>query len=358
MFTGAERRSVHPRESPDAIRRLGTLLSADLLAASPVVCAAVTLLVLLLIIAACGSGGKQFDAKIALRYATHEGRTVLLEVAPFEIGANHMRITVLDSIEEPVATANATVRLSRLESNGLVAEATPHPVGQNRLETDVRLDDTGWWQTEVVLSEKESASFYFRLDPRAKPPLEIAPPDYQSDANAEGVYQHALANYKSLNTLKWREELTSGLLAPTGIGAWVVTDGEAQRPDRAHYHVLSPGSSDYDTYRVGSTTCSQDRGRSWQCSSASSSDVLNLDYLRPTAFKLGREDVVDGENAQVVLFYNPGQQAWYSWWVGSETGYLRRQMMVAPGHYMLTEFFDQNVPFAIEIPSEAQVPGG
>jgi hypothetical protein len=80
--------------------------------------------------------------------------------------------------------------------------------------------------------------------------------------------------------------------------------------------------------------------------------------LRSTAFKLGRQEVVDGEIAQVVLFYNPSQQAWYAWWVGSETGYIRRQMMVAPGHYMLTEFFDQNAPLVIEIPADAQSPGG
>src|SRR6266496_1019252 len=246
-------------------------------------------IVILILIAACGSGGNEFEATIALRYATQQGRTVLLEVAPLEVGANRLRITVLDNKEQPVTTAGARVRLSRLESSGLVQEETTHPVDQDRLEADLSLDDTGWWQTDVVLSEKESASFYFRLDPRAKPPLEVAPPDYTSDANAEGVYQRTLESYKSLNTLKWREELTSGLLAPTGIGVWVVTDAEAQRPDRVHYHVLSPGSSEYDTYRVGATTCSLDRGRPWQCSSASSSNVLNLDYLRPTAFTLGRE---------------------------------------------------------------------
>ena len=315
-------------------------------------------IVILILIAACGSGGNEFEATIALRYATQQGRTVLLEVAPLEVGANHLRITVLDNKEQPVTTESARVRLSRLESNGLVQEETTHPVDQDRLEADLSLDDTGWWQVDVVLSEKESASFYFRLDPRARPPLETAPPDYQSDPRAEAVYQRALQTYQSLNSLKWREELTSGLLAPTGIGVWVVTDAQAQRPDRVHYHVLSPGSSEYDTYRVGDTSCSQDHGKSWQCSSGSSSDPLNLNYLRPTAFKLGRQDVVDGENAQVVLFYNPSQQAWYTWWVGSETGYVRRQMMVAPGHYMLTEFFDQNAPLVIQIPAEAQAPGG
>src|SRR5207245_3610477 len=85
--------------------------------------------------------------------------------------------------------------------------------------------------------------------------------------------------------------------------------------------VLSPGSSEYDTYRVGKTSCSRDRSQSWQCNSTSSSDPLNVNYLRSTAFKLGRQEVVDGEKTQVVLFYNPGQQAWYAWWVGSETGY-------------------------------------
>ena len=75
MLTGAERGSVHPRKSPDAIRRLVTLLSADLLAASSVVRAVVTLVVSLLLIAACGSGGQEFEAKIALRYATQEGRS-------------------------------------------------------------------------------------------------------------------------------------------------------------------------------------------------------------------------------------------------------------------------------------------
>ena len=172
------------------------------------------------------------------------------------------------------------------------------------------------------------------------------------------MYQRAVDTYNSLTTLKWREELTSGLLAPTGIGVWIVTDGEAQRPDRVHYHVLSPGKSEYDTYRVGDSSCSQDRGQSWHCNSTSSSDPLNLNYLRSTAFKLGRQEVVGGENTQVVLFYNPAQQAWYAWWVGSETGYVRRQMMVAPGHYMLTGFFDHNSPLVIQIPADAQVPGG
>src|SRR2546425_10656106 len=113
-------------------------------------------IVILILIAACGSGGNEFEATIALRYATQQGRTVLLEVAPLEVGANRLRITVLDNKEQPVTMESARVLLSRLESNGLVQEETTHPVDQGRLEADLSLDATGWWQTDVVLSEKES----------------------------------------------------------------------------------------------------------------------------------------------------------------------------------------------------------
>ena len=61
--------------------------------------------------------------------------------------------------------------------------------------------------------------------------------------------------------------------------------------------------------------------------------------------------MVDGESSQVLLFYNPSQRAWFGWWIGQETGYLRRQVMVAPGHLMLTHYVGQDTPLSIELPS-------
>jgi hypothetical protein len=63
-----------------------------------------------------------------------------------------------------------------------------------------------------------------------------------------------------------------------------------------------------------------------------------------TALKKGREEPVDGEMTQIALFYNPGQSAWYAWWIGEQTFYLRRQAMVAQGHFMLDRYSDFDVP--------------
>src|SRR6266571_8415741 len=80
-------------------------------------------LVVLILMAACGSGGNEFEAKIALRYATQEDHTVLLEVAPLQVGANRLRITEFGGSGQALPSPkNATVKLSRLESNGLVQE--------------------------------------------------------------------------------------------------------------------------------------------------------------------------------------------------------------------------------------------
>ncbi len=74
-------------------------------------------------------------------------------------------------------------------------------------------------------------------------------------------------------------------------------------------------------------------------------------------FQFGRHELVDGEMTQVVLFYNPSQPAWYCWWIGVDSGQLRRQAMVAAGHFMLTHYFDHNRPLAIQLPPQAATGG-
>jgi len=306
------------------------------------------------------SDGSETQPGVAFRYQTDEGRFVLLEIVPFEVGNNRFKITVFDSNEEPTAIDEATIRLSRLEGDGAATELTATRSGSALyLEAESQMDDTGWWQFEAVLPRGQSATFYARLDDPSGAPLQVASPDYESDPEAEALFRQALANYQGLSSVKSREELTSGLLEPTGYGVWIVTKAEVQAPDRLHYEVISPGSSHYQVYRVGEMSCNQDAGeREWQCNTRDSSRALELDYLKPTAFKLGLSEQIGGEMTRVLLFYNPSQPAWYAWWVGEETGYLHRQAMVAPGHFMLTTFFDHNEPVAIEIPPDALTSGG
>lgn len=293
-----------------------------------------------------------FTAQVALRYQTAADRSVLLEIAPFQPGANTFRVTVLDATRRPVGAGAIRLRFSRLEQEGEPREVAATPVPERRsFVAETPLTETGWWQIDVDVDGAPAVSFYQRLDDPARAPLAFAPPDYASDPDAEALFRQALRRYEGLASVRWREELTSGLLAPTGIGASVVTTGEAEAPDRLHIHARSPGFSDYELYRIGGRSCTTATGRPWQCVGGEPERAFDLDYQRAaTAFRFGRREVVDGELSRVLLFYNPTQPAWYAWWVGEETGYLRRQAMVAAGHFMLTRYFDHNEPIGIAMP--------
>ncbi|MBI2913737.1 MAG: CopD family protein [Chloroflexi bacterium] len=303
-----------------------------------------------------------FEAAVGFRYQASDGRLVLLEIEPFEVGANTFHVTVMTEDEEIVEADSVELRFSRLEQEGAVSEVAMRPGegGRPSYLGEFALEETGWWAIEAVVDNQASASFYLRLDNPSLAPLEFAPPDYESDPKAEELFRQALERYESLSALKWREELTSGLLDPTGIGAWVITTGQAEAPDKIHYRVLSPGASDYQLVRAADRSCFQDKGEAWECRESGATESFDLDYMEnSTAFRLGRKEMVDGEMTQVLLFNNPSQAgAWYAWWVGEETGYLRRQAMVAPGHFMLTRFFEHNQPVSIELPAAAASLGG
>jgi hypothetical protein len=42
--------------------------------------------------------------------------------------------------------------------------------------------------------------------------------------------------------------------------------------------------------------------------------------------------------------------AWYVWWVGTETGLVRRDAMISRSHYMASFFSEFDTPFTIDVP--------
>ena len=52
----------------------------------------------------------------------------------------------------------------------------------------------------------------------------------------------------------------------------------------------------------------------------------------------------------MLTFYVPRDRAWYCWWIDAADGLVRREVMVAPSHYMVTTYDQQNVPAAIDLP--------
>lgn len=125
-----------------------------------------------------------------------------------------------------------------------------------------------------------------------------------------------------------------------------------------HLKTINPGRSSFELYRIGQVSCMREGGQSWRCQNelAESLSAFDLSYLESaTAFRLGRREMLNGEMNQVLLFNNPSQaNAWLAWWVGEETGYIHRQVMVAPGHLMITNYLDHNLPLGLTLPAEAR----
>ncbi len=301
------------------------------------------------------STSSAFNASIALRYQATDGRFVELEIDPFQIGQNDVRVATTAEDGTPTRAESASLQFSRLDQVPSGDQVTTSQSADGAFLATYNFTETGWWAIQVTLDGGATATFYLRLDNPSHAPLDFNPPDYTSDPAAEQVFGNALAQYRGLTELKWREELTSGLLSPTRSSVWVVTDGAGEAPGSISWHVVSPGHSDYQTDWVGDESCTQDSGATtWKCQTGQTIQPFHLDYMDPsTAFQFGRKEVVDGEMTQVVLFYNPSQPAWYAWWIGIDSGQIRRQAMVAPGHFMLTHYFDQNVPIGITIPAAA-----
>jgi hypothetical protein len=289
-----------------------------------------------------------FAPKLALVRQARTGLLISLQINPFEVGQNDFRVALLDPLGRPLKLDSAQLRLSRLESADFVSESDVAGSAQSH-QGAFQFPEAGWWQVDVTANSDSTTTFYVKLDQPSGAPSKFSPPDYVADPGAQGIFQAALARYQALTGLRWREELTSGERGPSGHGVWFITNIAANLQG-FHATTLSPEQGSSELYSGATRQCFRHGRDGWQCSEGPApTGAFDLSYLRnATGFKLGRREVIDGEMTQVIFFYNPSQSAWYAWWVGEKTHYVRRQAMVANGHFMLDHFSDHDVAVSIQ----------
>jgi len=296
---------------------------------------------------AAGYGGRG----LILRYRTAGGQFVRLAVEPFQLGPNTFRVRLVD-----VTAARATADRLRLGFYRLEDTAPPDWVdigpraddGEWRITRSLNLP--GWWVVAVSVDEAEPVPFVLRLDQPSRAPLAFAEPDYPSDPQAEALFRRALQNHRGLRAVRWEEQLTSGLAYPSETGAWVHVTGQAEAPDRFSLRVHNPDRQSYEVIQAGTVRCSRNQEEDWLCSETEPRSALDFRGLTSASgFRLGRQEPVEGELTQVVTFYEPVEKSWYAWWVGLDTGYLRRMAMVGPGHFMVTRYFDHNTALGLTL---------
>lgn len=288
----------------------------------------------------------------------------ILSISPAEVGENSFSVRVTQTNDTPVPDTDLQkVRLTFENlTNGAIQpniDLTPDGSG-NWVVKGTQLSISDWWRITVTIRragvEDINALFYIIMpDPNLHGFNAV--PSVSSSSEAQALFERGLTNMTSLHRAAYLQQLTSG----TGTvveSTLEVNDGSdgstpASRVTTSTATVIVIG----DQRWLGQT------GSGWQ-QTASNPPVppseWGSDFEGAEQFHLGITEEVNGEQAQIVMFFVPGTNlapAWYAWWVGVDTGHILRQAMVSRVHYMAEDYGNFNGPVTIEPPvNEAGTP--
>ena len=274
-------------------------------------------------------------------------------IDPVHDGPNQIEAWLTDSQERPVAgVTNVVAQFTMLEraidlpDQQLRTNAFGHFTG-----SDVPLTVQGWWDLKLIFmlgsGSTANAEFFFMVPD----PLLVGGLHHRAiDSTASNIYQQAIAKIETLDSMRTEQTLSDG------VGNSVNTENEYEAPNMFAYQTSSNASS----VAIGKTQWYRQGNEPW--TKDQRADVFQFPhtvttyYTGATEFTLGRTQVVDGEECQIITFSvpaGPGQgAAWYAWWVGTQTHLLRREAMVADHHYMINHNIDFNSSsIAITAPS-------
>jgi copper transport protein len=303
---------------------------------------------------------------------------VHLTVDPAGQGDNVLtvRLTMADGSPSDGTDTRVTVTPESLshgtKGTGIVLPETSAPATFASESMDLSLD--GWWRLTVRINragqQGTTAAFYLLLpDPNVHG--FDAPPEPTNDPAAQQVFQRGMTTMAALTSMRREESINSGLDAfVLADYAWVVGQNGAPNAfsaltafsgsfvDRADGSPPAPPTVDsYRTVTVGD--------RSWRQIDNEWVDIPTVQYQPPAEwgstfagaehFQMGTTEVIDGEECQIIFFHTPETssqaEAWFGWWVGKDTGFVRRLAMVANVHYMTWENTDFNEPITITPPA-------
>lgn len=295
-----------------------------------------------------------------------DGSWARLRVAPARPGTNAVSLRATDADGRPLPAGEAPPLVLAIASLDDPTEA-PWP--------NMTLDDAGssvgeaelgggWWRADVRVGDPEAPAvilpFYFLLpDPNLHGTDAVAVSD--ADDAARAVLERGLTGLTGLHRVRYREALGDGQ-GHLALSDWAVDDGAAGGPPAYSYR--APGGA--ESVVVGDRRWLRRPGEGWETGPGAPPvppAEWGADYAGAIGARLGGEETVDGERCQIVTFAVPERTeprrlaaAWYAWWVGVESGRLRREAMVSRNHYMVRAYADFDVPLAIAPPADAPDP--
>ena len=306
---------------------------------------------------------------------------VHLTLDPAEPGESRLELQVTDPHGEPIPTEpppRVTVALASLERNGVeqsVSVPLTEPATATYAVDDVSFGPNGWWGLTTTVNRDGQDETQARMNVLLPDPNMHgfdAPPERETTAEAQALYERALEQMTSWTSVRTRERIASGSNAVAIIERAVTTGEEGGPPAQTLVAVYSAGFAPTITgappappkfvyaYNVTIGDQGWERGAdgSWleaPPTRASLPSEWDNTYAGAEDFQLGATAEINGEPVQVVTFYLPEQgaqaEAWFAWWVGVDSANVYRVAMVAQSHYMLIAYTDINAPIQIEPPA-------
>lgn len=263
--------------------------------------------------------------------------------------------------DDGTPAAGRTETAPTLAATRIDAPAAADPAGQPEPDrgAGLALPTDGWWRVEAAIDGATGAGVPFYLlrpDPNVAGSGAIETP--AGDEAARALYERGLAALTGLHRVRFSQWNGDGN-GNGSVAEHAINDGADGQPPAFTYRALGG----LDAVVIGERRWIRQPDGSWL--EQPSNPMVpprewGEEYAGATGFRLGIVEPVGGEPSQVVTFVVPAQAdpyqapAWYAWWVGLETGQLRREAMVSRNHYMLNEFRDFDAPLPIVPPPTAQ----
>jgi len=239
-----------------------------------------------------------------------------------------------------------------------------------------QLSIDSWWQITATIrragQEDQTAAFYVLLpDPNLYGTDAVETPDSAPDA--EALYQRAYdhnansASYQDHQSISsadgggiFQDETVIAAIGdqPTAYG--LALQSYSSTGQTAAGKPFSPQTMQR---QIGTESWrSTDAGATWISTfsvggALSPAEILEQ-YDGATGFQLGRQQEVDGELSQAVIFTVPTSRyasTWYVWWVGLESGQRHQELMITEGHYMVRVFTGYDTGVVVTPPDPATI---
>ncbi len=239
-----------------------------------------------------------------------------------------------------------------------------------------QLSIDSWWQITATVRQSgqddQTATFPVLLpDPNLYGSDAVETPD--SDPDAEALYRRAYdlnasstsyQNHQSIATADgggiFEDETVVAASGDQPVGYELTLQAYDNPTTVATGKPLAPAATQR---QIGTESWrSTDGGATWistfTVSGALSPNEILEQYDGATGFQLGRQQEVNGELSQAVIFTVPTSRystSWYVWWIGLESGRRQRELMITEGHYMTRDFTSYDTGIVVSPPDPATV---